>query len=456
MVSSLQMFSVIMAYTEGQATLMLDYQVLRSFQSLIHCKSYSMMYKARTHQIISLPVPVMAAVTKNLSFGITASTTYENPFLLARRFATLDHLTKGRVAFNAVTSHLDSAAKNIGLDKQIPHDERYAMADEYMTALYELWESSWRDDAVVKDNKSYTLPGRVRYVNHKGYVPQFASKIRINKNTRKYFNTAGPLTTEPSIQRTPFIFQAGASKAGKVFAAKHAECVFLAGMEPQSLRKSVEDIRACAVEQGRDPRNIKTIAGISIIVDETDEKAQKKYEEYLSYADLEGSLTLFGGWTGTDLSAINDDDDLKFTGPGSIQSIVTSWSATIPGTNNVKWTKARVARELAIGGPHAKAIGSAKTVADFLQKWIDEAGVDGFNISHAISPGDFEDIIKWLLPELRARGVFWDGYDATTTRENYLHDGEGPRLRDDHPGAKYKWAAESELPPKKRLKTSKT
>jgi alkanesulfonate monooxygenase SsuD/methylene tetrahydromethanopterin reductase-like flavin-dependent oxidoreductase (luciferase family) len=110
----------------------------------------------------------MAAVTKNLSFGITASTTYENPFLLARRFATLDHLTKGRVAFNAVTSHLDSAAKNIGLEKQIPHDERYIMADEYMTALYKLWESSWRDDAVVKDEKQYTVPGRVLYVNHKG------------------------------------------------------------------------------------------------------------------------------------------------------------------------------------------------------------------------------------------------------------------------------------------------
>jgi alkanesulfonate monooxygenase SsuD/methylene tetrahydromethanopterin reductase-like flavin-dependent oxidoreductase (luciferase family) len=225
-------------------------------------------------------------------------------------------------------------------------------------------------------------------------------------------------------------------------------------MEPQSLRKSVEDIRACAVEQGRDPATIKTIAGISIIVDETDEKAQKKYEEYLSYADLEGSLTLFGGWTGTDLSTINDEDDLKFTGPGSIQSIVTTWSATIPGTNNVKWTKARVGRELAIGGPHAKAVGSPKTVANFLQRWIDEAGVDGFNISHAVSPGDFEDIIKWLLPELRVRGVFWNGYDATTTRENYFADGGGPRLRDDHPGSKYKWAAESELPPKKRVKIS--
>lgn len=110
----------------------------------------------------------MAAVTKHLSFGITASTTYENPFLLARRFATLDHLTKGRVAWNVVTSHLESAARNVGLETQVPHDERYQMADEYMDATYKLWEGSWRDDAVVKKDKQYTVPGRVRYVNHKG------------------------------------------------------------------------------------------------------------------------------------------------------------------------------------------------------------------------------------------------------------------------------------------------
>jgi alkanesulfonate monooxygenase SsuD/methylene tetrahydromethanopterin reductase-like flavin-dependent oxidoreductase (luciferase family) len=213
-------------------------------------------------------------------------------------------------------------------------------------------------------------------------------------------------------------------------------------MDPKSIRKSVEDIREQAIGHGRDPNSIKTIAGILVIVDETDEKAQAKYEDYLSYADLEGSLTLFGGWTGTDLSLINDDDDLKFTGPGAIQSLVSTWTATVPGTENVKWTKARVAKELVIGGPHAKAIGSPETVADFLQKWIDESGVDGFNLSYAVNPGDFEDIIKWLLPELRSRGVFWNDYVAATTRENYYADGKGPRLREDHPGSQFKWTAE--------------
>lgn len=267
------------------------------------------------------------------------------------------------------------------------------------------------------------------------------SKTRLTFS-RKYFKTAGPLTTEPSIQRTPFIFQAGASSAGKAFATKHAECMFLGGMEVEAVRKSVDDIRRLAAEQGRDPNSVKTIAGIAVIVDETDEKAQAKYEEYLSYADLEGSMTLFGGWTGTDLSLIDDDDDMKFTGPGAIQSLVSSWSATIPGSDNVKWTKKRVAQELVIGGAHPKAIGSPTTVADILQKWVDESGIDGFNLSYAVNPGDYEDMAKWLLPELRRRGVFWDDYEASTTRENYLGDGKGPRLRDDHPGAKFKWAAE--------------
>ncbi|XDG09799.1 hypothetical protein ABKA04_009414 [Annulohypoxylon sp. FPYF3050] len=377
-----------------------------------------------------LAISAMAAATKNLSFGVTASTTYENPFLLARRFSTLDHLTKGRVAWNVVTSHLESAAKNLGLPTQIEHDERYKIAEEFINLTYELWESSWRDDAVVKDAKSkqYTVPGRVRKINHEGH----------------YFKSTGPITTEPSIQRTPFIFQAGASSAGKTFATKHAECMFLPGMTPEAVKRSADDIRRLAVENGRDPSRIKLITGILIIVDETDEKAQAKYDDYLQYADLEGTMTLFGGWTGVDLDKWGDDEDFKFTGPGAIQSMISSWTATVPGTQDVKWTKRRIAQELAVGGAHPRAIGSPKTVADMLQKWIDEAGIDGFNISYAVNPGDFEDTIEYLLPELRARGVFWDDYVADTTRENYFQDGLGPRLRDDHPGSRYKWPAETD------------
>jgi alkanesulfonate monooxygenase SsuD/methylene tetrahydromethanopterin reductase-like flavin-dependent oxidoreductase (luciferase family) len=261
---------------------------------------------------------------------------------------------------------------------------------------------------------------------------------------RKYFNAAGPHLIEPSRQRTPFIFQAGASKAGKGFATKHAEAMFLPGMHIESVRKSVLEIRQTATAQGRDLNGLKLIVGMLVIVDETDELAQQKYDEYLTYADLDGSLALFGGWTGQDLARYSDDDDFTFTGPGAIQSIVSSWRATIPGSEGVKWTKRRVAQELALGGPHPRAIGSAKTVADILERWIAETDVDGFNISYAVGPGDLEDVVRYLVPELKARGVFWDPFAAEgkTTRENYLGDfARGSRLSSDHPGAKYRWVA---------------
>ena len=228
------------------------------------------------------------------------------------------------------------------------------------------------------------------------------------------------------------------------FATKHSETMFLPGMHIDSVRKNVQDVRRIALEQGRDLNGLKLIVGILIIVDETDELAQEKYDEYLSYADLDGSLALFGGWTGADLGKYADDDNFEFSGPGAIQSVVSSWRATIPGSDGIKWTKHRVAQELALGGPHPRAIGSAKTVADILERWISETDVDGFNISYAVGPGDLEDVIKYLIPELKSRGVFWDPAAAQgrTTRENYLgpHFSDG-RLSSDHPGAKYKWTA---------------
>ncbi|KAK0385742.1 hypothetical protein NLU13_6919 [Sarocladium strictum] len=377
----------------------------------------------------SLPITAMAAVTKTLTFGVTASTTYEAPYTLARRFSTLDHLTNGRIAWNIVTSYLESAARNFGLKDQIPHDERYAIADEFLEVVYKLWEGSWKDDAVIKDNtsKQYTHPDRVRRIDHEGY----------------HYQVAGPHIVEPSRQRTPFIFQAGASKAGKAFAAKHAEAMFLPGMDIRLVKKLVQDIRQAAVEQGRDPRSLKLIAGIHIVLDETDELANKKYEEYLSYADIEGSLALFGGWTGTDLGQVPDDADLKFTGPPAMRSMVENWCETIPGSDGIKWTKARMAQELAFGGAHARAVGSAKTVADILERWVEETGIDGFNFSYAVVPGDFEDHNKYLVPELKARGVFWDAEAAEgkTIREVYLGSefAKDGRLGPDHPGYQYKW-----------------
>jgi alkanesulfonate monooxygenase SsuD/methylene tetrahydromethanopterin reductase-like flavin-dependent oxidoreductase (luciferase family) len=226
--------------------------------------------------------------------------------------------------------------------------------------------------------------------------------------------------------------------------------MFLPGMEPAVIKRGADSIRKLAAEVGREPDSIKLIAGIIIIVDETDEKAQAKYDDYLSYADDDGTLALFGGWYGVDLSKWGDDEDFRFAPgfPGAVQGMLEAWSATVPGGQNIKWTKPRIAKELALGGPHIKAIGSPTTVANVLQNLIEETGIDGFNISYAISPGNFEDIIKYLFPELRRRGVFWDDYAVPggTARENYSGDGKGPRARDDHPASRYRWNAGEDSP----------
>jgi alkanesulfonate monooxygenase SsuD/methylene tetrahydromethanopterin reductase-like flavin-dependent oxidoreductase (luciferase family) len=178
-----------------------------------------------------------------------------------------------------------------------------------------------------------------------------------------------------------------------------------------------------------------------VIVDETDEKAQAKYQEYLSYADLEGVAALFGGWTDNDLSQYDDDEDFAFKTVGGVHSFIETWSKTIPDSGGIKWTKKRVLQEIALGGAHPRAIGSPQTVADILEHWIKEADIDGFNFAHTITPGTFEDLIKYLWPELRKRKVILDDYYAPggSARENYFQDGQGARLRPDHPGKQYTW-----------------
>jgi long-chain alkane monooxygenase len=178
-----------------------------------------------------LLIPAMAQVTKNLGFGATFSTTYEPPFTFARRMSTLDHLTKGRVGWNIVTSYLPNAARNFGHADEVPHDHRYEIADEYLDVLYKLWEGSWDDDAVVLDRagRTYADPDKVRYINHEG----------------EHFRVAGPHLCEPSRQRTPVLFQATGSDAGKEFAARHAEVVFTGGMNADAVRANIAKPPRC-------------------------------------------------------------------------------------------------------------------------------------------------------------------------------------------------------------------
>ncbi|KAJ5379780.1 uncharacterized protein N7496_002208 [Penicillium cataractarum] len=373
-------------------------------------------------------VPAMAAATKNIGFGVTVTTTYEPPYHLARRLSTVDHLTKGRLGWNVVTGYLDSAARNLGQSEQPHHDDRYALAEEYVKVTYKLWESSWRQDAVVLDRERgiYADPARVRQINHVG----------------KYYNVPGPHICEPSPQRTPVILQAGTSKAGKTFAAQHAEAIFVAGHSPSVVAKNVAEIRQLAkTEFGRDPQSIKFLALLCPVLGRTEEEAAEKFKYYRSLGSIDGALALFGGWTGIDLDKYGDDEELRHVESNAIRSAVEGWSKATPEV--AKWTKTTVGQHITVGGLGATPVGTAAQVADSMERWVQEADVDGFNLAYAIKPGSFKDIIELLIPELRRRGLFWDDYAVPkgTYRENlYSAPGQtGPKA--DHPAFKYRWNA---------------
>lgn len=364
-------------------------------------------------------IPAMAAVTKHLGFGLTTSISFEHPYPFARRISTLDHLTKGRVGWNIVTSYLESGSKNIGLKTQLNHDERYNIADEYLEVLYKLWEGSWESDAVLRDKATgvFADPKKVHPIAHEG----------------EYFSVPGIHLSEPSPQRTPVLYQAGASSRGQTFASQNAECVFIAAPSKAATKKIVQGIRQKLVEAGRLPTDVKIYALVSIVTDETDEKAQKKFEEYQSYGSYDGALTLISGWSGVDFSQYQSTDKVEYIQTNAIQSLLDSYVNADP---NRVWTVEEIARWNSVGGNGPVFVGSATTVADTLQSWIEDTDIDGFNLAYILAHQTFEDVVTWIVPELQKRGVYQTEYRTGTLREKLFEQGD--HLKSSHRGYQYK------------------
>lgn len=368
-----------------------------------------------------LLVSAMAAATQQLSFGITVSTTYEHPYLLARKFTTLDHLTKGRVAWNIVTSVLESAARNLGLERQMDHDERYERAQEFLEVTYKLWEGSWEEDAVRRDRQQgiYTDPAKVHPIRHQG----------------RWFSVPDAHLSEPSPQRTPVLFQAGTSDRGRQFAAQNAEVVFLGGTTAQAIGNNIARIRQQARKEGRADDAIRFITAVSVVVAETDEQAHAKFQDYLSYTSQEAALALFSAWTGVDWSEWPIDAPLHYIETNASRSALAG--LTRIDAERV-WTVGDISNYIGIGGIHPTLVGSPQTVADALEALADESGIDGFNLAYAISPGSFEDFVRWVVPELQARGRMRRPDGRRLTLRERLQ-GEGQRhLRRDHPGTRFR------------------
>lgn len=364
-------------------------------------------------------VPALAAATSHLGFGVTSSTAYDHPYALARKFATLDHVTGGRIGWNVVTSYSDSAARNLGSGTQTAHDDRYEMAEEFIDVALKLWEGSWDDDAVVRDKAActYVEPTRVHEIQHEG----------------KHFTVPGIFLCEPSPQRTPVIFQAGGSPRGVELAAKTAEAIFMNSATKAGLKKQVDALRSKAVGFGREPSHISVLQMITVISAPTDEEAQAKYREYLGYVDYDGAMARYSGWSGLDMSKFDPDEPFEDVKTNAGQTMVDFFTKIDP---EKRWTPRDIAAFNGIGGTSPVIVGSPKTVADELESWVDETGVDGFNVAHAVKFRDIEDFVSYVVPELQTRGAMRTGYAGDTLRANLFGTGQD-RLPTDHPGAAY-------------------
>jgi FMN-dependent oxidoreductase (nitrilotriacetate monooxygenase family) len=292
-----------------------------------------------------------------------------------------------------------------------------------------LWEGSWADDALNPDPEkdTYVDPDKVRTIHHHG----------------KYYNLDTRHIVDPSPQRTPFLFQAGTSAAGSTFAATHAEAIFVSSHSPKVLRPKIDKIRQLAKEKGRDPQSIKFFGTFTPILGRTEEEALEKLEEAKKYASTIGGLVLFSGWTGIDISKIPLDQDITAedsTEAHKVRSMLDAFTTTSPDVP--RWTPRVVAEKAAIGGLGPVGVGTAEKVADELERWIDEADLDGFNLAYVTTPGTFVDVVDLLIPELRRRGIYpqtkFEDDQALTAREKvYGHGQKG--LRDDHEGSKYRY-----------------
>jgi long-chain alkane monooxygenase len=364
-----------------------------------------------------LVVPVMAAVTKHIGFGVTSNLTYEPPYLFARRASTLDHLTGGRFGWNIVTGYLDSAARGMGLAAQPDHDGRYEVADEYMDVVYKLWEGSWEDDAVLRDraNRVFADPSKVHRVKHIG----------------RHYQVDAIHLAEPSPQRTPVLYQAGSSTRGREFAARHAECVFVNGPDKATTRMVVRDIRIRAAAHGRNPADILVFLGRTVVVGRTRLEAEEKFQAYHRHASIEGALAHFSSSTGIDLSRYELDEPIRYEKNNANNSAVES----ITTLSREPWTLRRIIGQMGLGSRNPPIVGSAEEVADELIAWVDETGVDGFNLSRVVTPETLEDFVELVVPILQERGVYKHQYASGPLRQKLFGRA---RLPNTHPAATHR------------------
>jgi FMN-dependent oxidoreductase (nitrilotriacetate monooxygenase family) len=352
---------------------------------------------------LSIVLGVIAAVTRDIGIGATYSTTYYQPFHVARTFATLDHLSGGRAAWNVVTSVNDSEARNFGVRQALGHDERYDRADEFMEAAVALWDS-WDDDALVLDREAglFADPAKVHQLDFEG----------------TWFSAAGPLTVPRSPQGRPVLMQAGSSGRGRDFAARWAEVIFTGDPGVDIARAHYKDQKDRIAEGGRDPASVRILPMAYTVVGESSAHAQEREQAFLEdFVDPMASLTLLSELMNHDFAGMPLDtvitDELIESVQG-IRGLTKNMRDHIGG--DVTLADLAGHRATLLQGP--RFVGTGREVADQMEEWFDTGACDGFVVAATHSPGAYEDVVRMVVPELQRRGVFRERYTGSTLREN--------------------------------------
>lgn len=346
-------------------------------------------------------LPALAAVTEHLGLVATASTTYNEPYHVARKFAALDHISEGRAGWNVVTSANPDEAMNFGLEEHMEHDLRYVRAREFYEVVTELWDS-WADDAFIRDRENgvYFNPERLRVPDHRG----------------EFFKVRGPLNIARPVQGWPVIVQAGQSPAGRQFAADLSEVIFGASSNVREARAYYADIKARARAAGRDPEHVKVMPGCFVIVADTVAEARARKATLDSLVHPDSGIGTLSMLLGTDASKFDLDAPLPE---------IPETNAGRTGRQKLVELSARdglTTRQLAqlVGGSFGalEMVGTATTVADQMEEWLLTDACDGFNILFPYLPEGLDDVVDRLVPELQRRGLFRRDYAGATLREN--------------------------------------
>ncbi|BAY08251.1 LLM class flavin-dependent oxidoreductase [Calothrix sp. NIES-2098] len=358
----------------------------------------------RSHTVTSFEpftlLSALASVTEHIGLVATASTTYDAPFHIARRFASLDHISGGRAGWNIVTTSNPDAALNFGLTEDIEHDERYKRAREFYDVVTGLWDS-FADDAFVRDVESgiYFDPEKVHVLAHQG----------------KYLSVRGPLNIARPVQGWPVIVQAGASDAGRQLAAETAEAVFAPAGNLEAGKALFADIKGRAQLIGRDPDSIKILPGALVIVGETVEEAIAKRAHLDSLVHYDSGIASLNSALGYDVSGYDPDGplpEIPETNAGR-----SSRERVIALAEREKLTIRQLAQRIGSYGGLA-FVGTPQSIADEMEQWLNEEGSDGFNIMFPFLPEGLNDFIDKVVPELQRRGIFRKEYEGKTLREN--------------------------------------